>query len=85
MEGLLNGNDSQWLAQEAWRLILGDRFSVAVEQMKPKIYPDGDKWCALYGEDIMHGVTGFGDTPARALADWDNNFWNQKQKTDKHY
>ncbi len=28
---------------------------------------DGDKWCALYGENIEEGCAGFGDTPIEAL------------------
>ena len=33
----------------------------------PKVYMDGNKWCALYGEDLQVGVCGFGDTPAEAI------------------
>ncbi len=39
--------------------------------MRPAIFPDGDAWCALYGENIQEGVVGFGDTPAAAAADFD--------------
>lgn len=28
---------------------------------------DGDKWCALAGENLQEGVAGFGDTPSAAL------------------
>jgi hypothetical protein len=38
---------------------------------KPALYPDGTKWCALFGDDLMSGVAGFGDTPAEAMADFD--------------
>lgn len=34
---------------------------------KPKIFPDGNQWCALYGSSVKNGVCGFGDTPV-ALA-----------------
>ena len=37
----------------------------------PRLYPDGDQWCALLGEDIQSGVCGFGDTPERAMAAFD--------------
>lgn len=33
------------------------------------IFQDGDKWCALLGENIMDGVSGWGDTPEEALDD----------------
>lgn len=38
---------------------------------KPVLQPDGDKWCALFGADLMVGVAGFGDTPAEAMAEFD--------------
>jgi len=44
---------------------------------KPKVYPDGNQWCALYGEDLMMGVCGFGDTPELACADFDKNWKSQ--------
>ena len=32
-----------------------------------KISLDGDKWCALVGENLQEGVAGFGDTPTAAI------------------
>jgi hypothetical protein len=55
---------------------------------KAKIYPDGNQWCALYGENIQMGVCGFGDTPYQAQRNFDNNWFNQKlspaQQGDNH-
>lgn len=45
-------------------------------RMRPRIFPDGDKWCALYGENIMEGVVGFGATPQEACKEFDRNFSN---------
>lgn len=42
--------------------------------LRPKIYPDGDQWCALYGEDLQEGVAGFGSTPDEASRDFDQNW-----------
>lgn len=36
----------------------------------PQVFRDGDKWCALYGDDIMAGVCGLGDTPSDAVEDY---------------
>jgi len=47
-------------------------------QLKPKLYPDGNQWCALYGENIQDGLAGFGDTPAKAISDFDKNYFHQK-------
>lgn len=44
---------------------------------RPAIGRDGDKWCALYGENLMEGVAGFGNSPAEAMADFDLN-WTKK-------
>lgn len=46
--------------------------------MRPRIYPDGDQWCALYGEDLQEGVAGFGVTPAAACLDFNTNWRTQR-------
>lgn len=42
---------------------------------RPNIYIDGNQWCALYGDDLQSGVSGFGDSPALAMIDFNRN-WN---------
>ena len=44
---------------------------------RPRLSKDGDKWCALYGEDLMNGVAGFGDSPDEAYRAFDNA-WYEK-------
>ena len=44
---------------------------------KPKMFPDGDQWCALYGENLQEGVAGFGKTPADAVTAF-NKAWYGK-------
>ena len=39
--------------------------------MRPKIYLDGNSWCALYGENLQDGICGFGDTPEKASIAFD--------------
>lgn len=41
---------------------------------RPTLSIDGDMWCALYGEDLMRGVAGFGKSPAAAMWDFDCNW-----------
>lgn len=48
---------------------------------RPTVAPDGTKWCVLYGPDIMEGVVGYGDTPAEAMADFDNNWLKGRTPT----
>lgn len=39
--------------------------------LRPKLFIDGNQWCALYGENIQDGVAGFGDSPELAFLDFD--------------
>ena len=40
-------------------------------RMRPRVFPDGTKWCALYGDNPQDGVAGFGDSPTKAMWDFD--------------
>lgn len=44
---------------------------------KPRIFQDGNKWCALLGDDLQSGISGFGDSPADAAWNFDKE-WNTK-------
>lgn len=46
--------------------------------MRPTVRPDGNAWCALYGDNLQEGVSGFGDTPAEACAAFDKNWLTMK-------
>ena len=48
--------------------------------MRPKLSVDGNQWCALYGDNLQDGVAGFGDSPAKAMADFDRNWWKSIKK-----
>jgi len=41
---------------------------------KPKLYKDGNEWCALLGDNIQEGVCGFGKSPKLAFEEFDKNF-----------
>lgn len=45
---------------------------------KPTLARDGNKWCALFGENLMEGVSGFGDTPEQAMAAFDVAWYSAK-------
>ena len=47
---------------------------------RPKIYRDGDQWCALYGDNLQDGVSGFGDSPAQAMQHF-NKCWYETINT----
>jgi len=46
--------------------------------LKPALYPDGNMWCALYGENIQEGVCGFGETPENAAQAFDLAWLNSR-------
>jgi hypothetical protein len=39
--------------------------------MRPKLSIDGNKWIALYGDNLQDGVAGSGDSPAQAMGAFD--------------
>lgn len=45
---------------------------------RPDLSRDGNQWCALYGQDLVRGVSGFGDTPDEAMASFDKA-WRQER------
>lgn len=52
-----------------------------VSLLKPKIYIDGNQWCVIYGDNIQDGVCGFGDTPLKAICEF-NSSWYKGLSTD---
>jgi hypothetical protein len=42
--------------------------------LKPKVSIDGNQYCVLYGENLMEGVAGFGDTLMDAIWDFNKSF-----------
>ncbi len=47
---------------------------------RPKLSIDGNQWCALYGENLQDGVAGFGDSPTKAMWDFDRA-WQKDLET----
>ena len=43
----------------------------------PRLFRDGNMWCALYGENIMEGIVGFGKTPDEAIYSFNNAFYEE--------
>lgn len=46
---------------------------------RPKLFIDGDLWCALYGDNLQDGVCGFGDSPENAMSAFDEA-WREPLK-----
>lgn len=47
---------------------------------RPRLFLDGNMYCALYGENLMDGCAGFGETADAAMWDFDKNWQTQKVK-----
>ena len=51
--------------------------------LKPTLSIDGNQWCALYGNNQQNGVSGFGDSPYEAYADFDKEWLKKLDKESK--
>lgn len=51
--------------------------------LHPRMFPDGDQWCALYGSNVQEGVAGFGDTPEQAAISFDLAWMNARTQKGK--
>jgi len=49
---------------------------------RPRIFRDGDMWCCLLGDDLQVGVVGFGESPSKAVQDF-NRAWYKDLETEK--
>lgn len=65
--------------------LLHQEFSIAAYEMarpsaiyRPALLQDGDKWCALFGENLQEGVAGFGDTPEAAMRAFDHAWLTER-------
>lgn len=67
----------QWAAANAALMVEEQRGRPSM-LLRPQVFPDGNQWCALYGDNIQDGVAGFGDTPDLAYADFDRNWTRQR-------
>jgi len=74
---MLNDKDSSWLANDLSsnaQILLKTQLAYIESpayNLKPKVFLDGDKWCALYGNNIQEGVVAFGDSPNEAFNNFD--------------
>jgi hypothetical protein len=75
MENVLR--ESFGMAYHIMQGVANEYASAAIEQQRPSaifrpvLSIDGSQWCALYGADLINGVAGFGDSPDKAMRDFD--------------
>lgn len=47
-------------------------------RMRPRLFLDGNMYCALYGDNLHDGCAGFGETADLAMQDFDRSWYGQK-------
>ena len=51
-------------------------------QLRPRLFVDGNQWCALYGDNMQDGVAGFGESPELASWNFDKVFCEKLPNVD---
>lgn len=74
------GQEIVWTA-ECHRQAAAEAMRPAV-LFKPRVFMDGNQWCALYGDNLHDGCAGFGDSIAEAMSTFDVE-WNAKLSAKK--
>ena len=80
MSSYLDNNHWQ-TAQLVDELILAAtelRAMQVIATIKPVLSKDGNQFCYLLGENLQEGISGFGDTVAQAMYEFNRAFWNEK-------
>lgn len=54
--------------------IVGAELVRPSRSMRPRVFLDGNQWCALYGINLQDGVVGFGDSPELACVSFDSEW-----------
>lgn len=77
--------DTSWLQSHAQQEIyaVSHQWQRPSVLFRPRVFQDGDKWCALYGENLAEGVSGFGDTPDNACYEFDREWRGIRQPVNK--
>jgi hypothetical protein len=72
----MSEHDEYMVAQEQLAVAEAQHESALVAALKPQFGVDGNQFFFLYGEDLQSGIAGFGDTPRKAMLDFNSNFQN---------
>lgn len=64
------------MVAENFRCVAGQQERPCV-LFKPKVFVYNSSWCALYGQSLMEGVSGFGMSPADAMAAFDAEWYRK--------
>ncbi len=53
---------------------------IIFQMLKPELKQDGNQWCVLYGEDLQSGIAGFGESPLKAIRDFNASWYKEIEK-----
>lgn len=85
MNSLIPDTDRGHLAQAAIELYShACKVNTPSNRLRPRLFIDGNQWCALYGEDLQSGVAAFGESPALACAAFDKAWTTKLTNTKAH-
>lgn len=72
-------SSAQWTCEVELRCVqnLYSERDRPFHHMRPKLFLDGDRWCALYGENLQDGLCGFGKSASEAASDFDVAFYKK--------
>jgi hypothetical protein len=86
---ILNQQDSSMLAnsidhkmtiqhQEKLNYLIMKQEMHYMQVFNLKPVKDGNQWVVLLGENLQEGIAGFGETPLKAVLDFNKNFASEK-------
>jgi len=80
IESAINGQNIGYYVDRAMTIVAENASEHARPSVifKPLLSKDGNQWCALFGDNLEVGVAGFGDTPEKAMRNFDHNWYNEK-------
>ncbi len=61
----------EWQAAQQ-RFVIAQEMGRPSMMLRPRLFIDGDQWCALHGDNLQDGVAGFGDSPELAYIAFDS-------------
>lgn len=86
--GILNNEYSHNLANwinnyqsiqhdEKLNLLIAEQELLLVKTYQLAPFKDGNQWCVLLGSNIQEGICGFGETPYKAILNFNKAFHEQ--------
>ena len=77
---MLQLSDSSWVAQrmvESVNILEAEQLRPCI-LFKARVFQDGDMFCALLGDNIQEGIVSFGETPDKAMREFDKVWYVSK-------